>query len=233
MPDPFQTIYAQRAHDYDRLVSREDMRGNLLATLQELVPLAGAHVVEFGAGTGRMTRLLALLARRVAAFDLAPAMLAQARVVLEESGLTNWQLGVGDNRAMPVATGCADVVLEGWSFGHAVGWSPQNWREDVARMLGEMQRVLKRGGTAILFETLGTGSKQPQPPTSGLAELYAWWQAEHGFQHTWIRTDYQFESAAEAAELTRFFFGEELAARVEREQLTILPECTGVWWRSY
>lgn len=233
MADHFQTIYAQRAQDYDRLVSREDMRGNLLAVLQEVAPLAGAQVVEFGAGTGRMTRLLALLARRVAAFDLAPAMLAQACVVLDESGLTNWQLGVGDNRAMPVATGCADVVLQGWSFGHAVAWSPDSWRDEVARMLGEMQRVLKRGGSAILLETLGTGNKQPQPPTQGLAELYAWWQEVYGFQHTWIRTDYQFENVAEAAELTRFFFGEELAARVEREQLVILPECTGVWWRTF
>lgn len=233
MPDHFQTVYAHHAHAYDRLVSREDMRGNLLATLLEIAPLDGADVVEFGAGTGRMTRLLALMAGRVFAFDNAPAMLAHASTVLEESGLTNWHVGVADNRAMPVPAGCADVVLEGWSFGHSVGWSPDGWREDVGQMLAEMRRTLRAGGTAILLETLGTGNKQPAPPNEGLAELYAWWEREHGFNHAWIRTDYQFESVAEASELTRFFFGEALAARVEREKMTILPECTGVWWRTY
>jgi hypothetical protein len=50
-----------------------------------------------------------------------------------------------------------------------------------------------------------------------------------GFSSTWIRTDYQFKSVQEAAELTGFFFGEELADRVAREKLVILPECTGIW----
>jgi hypothetical protein len=36
----------------------------------------------------------------------------------------------------------------------------------------------------------------------------------------------------EALELSRFFFGDELADRVERNRWVILPECTGVWWRN-
>ena len=55
----------------------------------------------------------------------------------------------------------------------------------------------------------------------------------HGFNATWIRTDYEFASVPEAEELTRFFFGDALADRIEREQLLILPECTGLWWKRF
>ncbi|MCS6837032.1 MAG: class I SAM-dependent methyltransferase [Anaerolineae bacterium] len=231
--DHFLNIYAHQAEAYDRLVGREDQRGLLFAALMELCRLDGTTVVEFGAGTGRLTRLLSLMARRVYAFDFAFPMLAQAQQQLTLSGLSHWRLAQADNRAMPLPAGCADVVIEGWSFGHAVGWSLGDWRVQVGLMLDEMRRLLKPHGTAILIETLGTGQKQPSPPTEGLAQLYRWWQEEHGFQHRWVRTDYQFESVDEAEALLGFFFGPELAARVRREQLTILPECTGIWWRTY
>lgn len=100
-------------------------------------------------------------------------------------------------------------------------------------MIAEMRRILKPNGTLILIETLGTGNKQPQPPHEGLAALYAWWADTYGLQHRWIRTDYQFESVAEAAELTGFFFGDAFAERVITEQLEIVPECTGLWWKTF
>jgi hypothetical protein len=53
---------------------------------------------------------------------------------------------------------------------------------------------------------------------------------EAGFKSTWIRTDYRFASLDEAEALTRFFFGDELAARVVANEWVILPECTGIWW---
>ena len=59
------------------------------------------------------------------------------------------------------------------------------------------------------------------------------WEREHGLQHRWIRTDYQFESVKEAETMTRFFFGDELADRIVAEQLSILPECTGIWWTTF
>src|SRR5690606_41310743 len=99
--------------------------------------------------------------------------------------------------------------------------------------LNEMRRVLRPNGTAVLLETMGTGSESPNPPAPGLAEFYAWLEGEHGFHYQWIRTDYQFAAVDGAEQLTRFFSGDELADCSVREQLTILPECTGIWWRSY
>jgi hypothetical protein len=108
---------------------------------------------------------------------------------------------------------------------------PETWRQEIDRAVQQMGRVLRPLGTVIILETLGTGSESPQPPTETLAAYYSTLETEYCFSSTWIWTDYQFESVAEADELTRFFFGAELADRVRRERLKILPECTGIWWK--
>ena len=233
MSDRFKEIYRCRAEMYERLVAREDQHGNLFEALIDIVPLEGLDVVEFGAGTGRLTRILSLMAGRVSAFDIESAMLAEASLMLPTTGMSNWSLAIGDNANMPVTSNCADVVLEGWSFAHVTEWHPQDWREQTDLMLAEMRRILKPGGMALLIETLGTGRRRPQAPTPELAKLYQYWQASCGFDMRWIRTDYQFASRSEADELVRFFFGDAAADEWLSLSSVILPECTGIWWRRF
>lgn len=228
----FEEIYAQHAEIYDALIAREDYQGNLLRTLQAIRPLTGIDVVEMGAGTGRFTRLLAPTVRSIRAFDASAHMLEVARRRLNETGLTNWTLEVAANDALPAADDSADLAIEGWSFGHQTVWNPERWREEIDRALSEMQRVLRPGGSAVIVETMGTGANQPAPPSDGLAAFYRWLEDEQGFQTTSISTDYRFLNVAEADTLARFFFGDELADRVVRENMMILPEWTGVWWKT-
>jgi ubiquinone/menaquinone biosynthesis C-methylase UbiE len=232
MTDHFKDIYANQSQAYNAMVSREDYEGNLLPALDGIRPLVDADVVEFGAGTGRVTRLLAPHVRHIHAFDAEPAMLAVARETLVPLG-DNWALDVADNAHLPVEDDSADVAIEGWSFGHAPTWHGANWHAVIDSYLAEMARVLRTGGTAVLIETMGTGHETPAPPAPHLEELFAYFEGPHGFQYRWIRTDYEFESVEEAERLTRFFFGDELADRIVAEQMTILPECTGIWWRRY
>lgn len=227
----FQDIYRNRADQFERLAAREDRQGNLFAALNDIRPLDGLRVVEFGAGTGRITRLLSVLVDQVSAFDIESSMIRRAASALHTSGMTNWHLALGDNGRMPVVSGCADLVIEGWSFAHVVGWHPQSWRERADAMLAEMERILKPGATAILIETMGTGRRQPRAPSAKLAQLYDYWQREWGFSYRWIRTDYQFVSPQEANELMRFFFGDELADTCLDSKTVIVPECTGIWWK--
>jgi ubiquinone/menaquinone biosynthesis C-methylase UbiE len=229
----FEEIYASHADAYDALIEREDYQENLLPALAAIAPLNGTRVVEFGAGSGRLTRLLAPLARQIQAYDASAHMLSVAEAHLKRMGVTNWALGVADNKCLPVDDDGADVAIAGWSFGHSVGWFPERWREEIGAAVDEMARVLRPGGTAIILETMTTGSETPAPPTEGLAAYYAWLEHERGFQSRTIRTDYQFESLDEADRLTRFFFGDELAERVRRENWVILPENTGLWWRTF
>jgi hypothetical protein len=95
-----------------------------------------------------------------------------------------------------------------------------------------MTRVLRRGGTAIICETLGTGSLEPHPPTPTLSDYYDYLESEMGFNRRHISTDYKFSSLDEAVETIRFFFGDELAEKVKANHWTIVPEWTGIWWRK-
>lgn len=231
--DHFREIYAAGAEQYDALVSREDYQSHILPALAAICPIEGAAVIEMGAGTGRMTRLLAPVTARIHAFDGSAHMLATARRRLEAQGATGWTLAAADNAALPIASACADLCIAGWSFGHATGWYPDSWQQVIGAALAEMRRVLRPGGTAIILETLGTGHDTPTPPSPTLAAYYAWLEGTHGFDHAWIRTDYQFASVPEAEQLTRFFFGDPLADRIVTEGTIILPECTGLWYRTF
>lgn len=231
MTDHFLNIYQHDAERYERLISREDQRGNIFQALMEIRPFSSLDVVEFGAGTGRLTRIMSVLAKQIYAFDLHNSMLREAHRVLSESGMENWTFSAADNRAMPLRSNSADITIEGWSFAHAVGWYPDNWQQQTDKMLAEMQRILKADGTMILIETMGTGFRQPTPPQH-LVPLYEYWEQEHGFQYRWVRTDIQFASIEEADELMRFFFGDEMADTHVAGKNIIIPECTGFWWKT-
>jgi hypothetical protein len=110
-------------------------------------------------------------------------------------------------------------------------WYPDSWRDEIGQAISEMRRVLRPGGTAIIVETLGTGRETPQPPSERLAAYYTMLERDYEFAATWIRTDYRFESQAEANELTGFFFGTPAPTTLTEEGFAIVPECTGVWWR--
>lgn len=230
--DHFINIYTRHAAEYEQLVAREDYRGELPRALAAIRPATGLNVVELGAGTGRVTQLLAPYARRLAVCDISPHMLSVAAAKLRAAGRRHWRALVADNARVPLADRWADLALAGWSFGHQTGWNPSGWRITIGRALAEFRRVLRPGGTAIIIETLGTGRETPEAPSPALAEYYAWLEGEHGYSATWIRTDYRFASLEEAARLTGFFFGEGFAARVLEDRWVDVPECTGIWWRT-
>src|SRR5262245_47854362 len=98
MSDRQREVYSRDAERYDLLVSREDHAGNLLPALARIVPLAGRVVVEPGAGTGRLTRLLAPHVRRVVALDRSRPMLEVAAARVRAAGHANVGLTLADNR---------------------------------------------------------------------------------------------------------------------------------------
>lgn len=221
-------IYKNEGDKYEALIAREDHQGNILKALREITPLEGRIILDLGAGTGRLAGLLAPYVTRIHAFDISDEMLRVCREKFLASGLTNWQVDLADHRKLPVADQSADLVVSGWSVSYLAVWNPNTWREELGNWMNEMKRVLKPAGFIVLFESLGTGNDAPSR-LDHLRDFYPWLD-EMGFQNKWIRTDYKFESLAEAEELSRFFFGDELGNKVVQNNWTILPECTGVWW---
>jgi len=223
-------IYKSEGDRYEALIAHEDYQGNILRALREVSSLENRITLDLGAGTGRLACLLAPHVLQIHAFDISEEMLRVCREKFTASGLTNWQVHVADHRQLPVEDDSADLVVSGWSVSYLAVWNPNSWRIELEKWLGEMKRVLKKGSYIVLYESLGTGNDLPVA-LEHLKDFYPWLD-EAGFSHTWIRTDYKFDSLEEAEYLSRFFFGDELGDKVIKNDWTILPECTGVWWKK-
>ncbi|NOU97745.1 methyltransferase domain-containing protein [Paenibacillus sp. LMG 31456] len=220
------SIYENEAEKYHELISKQ---ADLDLWIEEIRPLNGLDIVDLGAGTGRFTASLAAKAKSIIALDASEAMLRITADRLTQAGLTNWRTQASDHRKLPLEDQSADLIVAGWSICYLGSTNVQDWEQNIHQVIGEIKRVLRSNGTVIIFETLGTGHDTPTAPDF-LKSYYSMLVNNYGFSHKWIRTDYTFDSLLQAEELTRFFFGEELAERVINQNLVHLPECAGIWW---
>jgi ubiquinone/menaquinone biosynthesis C-methylase UbiE len=225
-----ENVYARQADMYEQLILREDYLENLPKALEKISDYRGLDILELGAGTGRLTRWLANFSCSITALDLSPHMLAKASEVVWPAHKQGITLAAGDHLHLPVPAASADLIISGWSVCYLVSWHPDEWQPLLKQALDEMKRVLRPSGKIILVETQGTGGETPNPPEQ-LIPYYRYLE-DHGFQASWLRTDYRFESLSEAEEITCFFFGDEMLLNIKREPRPILPECTGIWWRE-
>jgi ubiquinone/menaquinone biosynthesis C-methylase UbiE len=225
MPD-HTDLYNNEAEKYDLFISKQSKLDHLV---EEIRPFEGLDIVDLGSGTGRLATVLALKSKSIVALDSAGPMLQIAANKLSKAGLTNWTTKVADSRKFPIDQNSADLIVAGWTICYLASSNVPNNEQNLEKVIQEMKRVLRPGGTIIIFETMGTGHKTPNPPDF-LKQYYSLLEKVYGFSHKCVRTDYTFDSLGQAAELTRFFFGDELAEKVLDEKLVRLPECAGVWW---
>jgi ubiquinone/menaquinone biosynthesis C-methylase UbiE len=223
-------IYRMHAGHYQQMISKQP---NLLPIIEKIRPPAGLDIADIGAGTGRFTVPLAAAARSIIALDSSEAMLEWNAARLQALELSNWRTIVTDHcTRWPLPDHSIDLAIAGWTVSYVANNDVLNWRANLEHCMFELQRVLRPGGTSILFETLGTGCEAPSAPKF-LKEYYHCLTEKYHFSHQWIRTDYTFDDLTQAERLTRFFFGDSLADHVIRERLIHLPECAGVWWKHW
>ena len=110
MPD-HRRIYQEEASNYQRLIDREDYRGELLPAIQAIRTLDGLDVIDLGSGTGRLALLLAPYVNSVRAFDLSAHMLGAAAALLDTLGTDNWAVSAADHRRIPLEGNTADLVI--------------------------------------------------------------------------------------------------------------------------
>ncbi|TDF92357.1 class I SAM-dependent methyltransferase [Paenibacillus piri] len=218
-------IYASKAEQYELLISHQP---SLLQVIEAIKSPVGLDIVDIGAGTGRLACTLAPMAKSVLALDASEAMLHIAASRLEQAGCRNWSIRVADHRSLPAEDRSADLIVSGWSVCYLGSDDVEGWEANIGQVIGEIRRILRPGGTAILFENGGTGSETPNPPDF-LKPYFGLLERQYGFTCTWIRTDYRFDNRKQAERLTRFFFGDSIADKVAREQLTHVPECAAVF----
>jgi SAM-dependent methyltransferase len=106
-------------------------------------------VLEIGGGPGHLALRLARLAPglRVVGVDIDPAMVERARVRADRAGLTGRiEHVVADVAAMPRPDGSVDLVVSTFSMHH--------WADPIGG-LTEIHRVLRPGGTALIYDVVG------------------------------------------------------------------------------
>ena len=221
-------VYESHADQYELLILREDYQNYIPAEINKILPVNGLDILDLGAGTGRLSRLLAGQAHRLAACDASHHMLTVAKDVLKGKGSSLPLLSVADMRRTPFTSHSVDMVIAGWSFCYLAVWGGDNWQREVDQGLSEAARLLREGGVLILLENYGTGFESPHPPPH--LNAYFEYLRRKGFSATWFRTDYQFASFEEALRLSSFFFGEEYERKVRENHWTILPECSSLFW---
>ena len=96
----------------------------------------GRTVVDVGAGTGKLTRLLVPFGPRVIAVEPVPAMLEQLR-----EAVPGVEAIAGTAEALPLPDESADAI----TVAQAMHWF------DQSRALPELRRVLRRGATLALI----------------------------------------------------------------------------------
>lgn len=139
-PIPTRDAYEHWARTYDTAENRTRDLDALVLRGTEL-PLSGARVIEFGAGTGKNTEYLAENAASVLALDFSPAMLERARarglgehVTFAEQDIT---------QPWPAGDASADLVVGNLVLEHV---------EDLSPVYAEIGRVLKPGGILFISE---------------------------------------------------------------------------------
>lgn len=113
--------------------------------LEAVLGLLPAHwtVADLGAGTGDVAAVMARHVRRVVAVDPSPQMVARAKERFAGEGLGNAEARVGTMESLPLESASVDVALVVLALHHVA--APE-------RAIGEIARVVKRGGRVVIVE---------------------------------------------------------------------------------
>ena len=235
MPDIWD-IFNNQSEKYDLLVSREDYEHNLIKEINIVIDLSGREVLEFGAGTGRLTFQLCQYAKKVLALEKTMAMMNTAVKNMKKLKIKNCEFRQADNLEKLQLNKKFDCAIEGWSFLAGISSSPGGWKRENAiniinTEIDNMRRNVKNSGKLFIIESLGTYVNKPSPWDVWIP-VYDHLEKNLRFSKKIIRTDFKFANLEDAVKLFPFFFGEEYKEKIIKENATIIPEYTGIWFKD-
>lgn len=121
--------------------------------VQHARPQPEDQVLDVACGAGFLTCALARLVKRAEGVDLSGAMLREAGNHARSLGLVNTSFQQADSASLPFKEQAFDIV----TCKLALHYFP-----DPDRAIGEMKRVVKRGGRIVLIDRVSSENRQHQ-----------------------------------------------------------------------
>jgi ubiquinone/menaquinone biosynthesis C-methylase UbiE len=128
-------IYEYISTSYDLLVSKEDYLNHIPKTLFEIADFNDKDVADLGAGTGRLTCMVADQAKSIVAVDCAADMLKVTANKCSQKGLTHWRTAVSDLRQLPLEDQSIDIIIAGWSICYLGSSNHKEWKENLTLIM--------------------------------------------------------------------------------------------------
>ena len=174
-----------------------DRDGVVISFLDGVLP--AGRVLDVGAGDGFTAERLTRADRAVVALEPDPGIVADTRRLL-------WAHGVAQD--IPFHDRTFDAAYSTWAF-FLSGVEP----ERLERGLEEVERVVVPGGPIVVVDNAGDDEFTGLSPRP-IAGDGSWW-TDRGFERSVLESAFRFDSIEEARELIGFYFGEDVAGRVD------------------
>jgi SAM-dependent methyltransferase/DNA-binding transcriptional ArsR family regulator len=121
-------------------VDEREVEGALIGIIDRTSP---RDLLDIGTGTGRMLEILAARVEQALGIDQSREMLSLARVNLEQAGLENARVRLGDMYQLPLADASFDAVVI-----HQV----LHYADRPAAVIAEAARVLRPAGLLVVVD---------------------------------------------------------------------------------
>jgi SAM-dependent methyltransferase len=188
-------------------------------------------VLDLGCGSGFHLPYFAASASQVIGVDPHPDLVALARRRTRE--LAGVSVLAGTAQEIPLPDSSVDVVHVRWAYFFGPGSEPG---------LGELARVVRRGGTAFVIDndgsrsTFGRWFRWGYPMIDPVVVERFW--ARHGWTRTPVLTRWSFSSPADLEAVVRIEFDRPTAKKVLAEHRangggTEVDYAVNVWSRDY
>jgi SAM-dependent methyltransferase len=208
-----------RAADPDR---------NLELAIRRVAPWAGRDVLDVGCGTGFHLPRWAEDARTVVGVEPHPHLAAVA--VRRTARLPQVSVLTGTAQQLPLPDSSVDVAHARWAYFLGPGCEPG---------LAELDRVMRRGGTAVVIDndptrsTFGRWFRRGYPEVDARTVERFW--SVHGWSRVPVDMGWRFESRADLEAVVRIEFTAEAADAVlaEWDGGVDVDYAVNLWWRRY
>ena len=205
-----------------------DRAGLIEAAMASLHPFAGADLVDVGCGTGfHLPRFASLGCASVVGVEphLPLVSIAGQRI----SCMPGVQVLEGAAQSLPLADGSVDIAHARWAYFFGAGCEPG---------LGELERVLRPGGTAFVIDNDATRSmfgrwfSRAYPSYDPVAVERFW--ARQGWSRERLTIQWTFDTREDLESVVRIEFPETAAEGIlaEHEGMDV-DYAISLWWRHF